>query len=132
MSARHPTRPSLGSAGDPGSGCSVPPYFGSILLAPDPSTLLRDGAFHQQHSEHQRDHDNGQHPEHIEIRGRLRIDRTRVVALLGQSSLHRHHRGDRRHLAEFAAPVGLRRQPERDANLIDLGQRLCQFGAGGR
>jgi hypothetical protein len=120
MRASHPTRPSLGPAGDPGSGCSVPPYFGSILLAPDPSTFLRDGAFHQQHSEHQRDHNNGQHPEHIEMRGRLRTDRTWVVALLGQSSLRRHHRGDRRHRhaahrrpRQVAPAARARREPDR-------------------
>jgi hypothetical protein len=37
------------------------------LLASDPSALLCDGAFHQQHNEHKRDHDNGQHPEYIEV-----------------------------------------------------------------
>ena len=36
-------------------------------LAPDPGALLRDGAFHQQHNEHKCHHDNGQHPEHIEV-----------------------------------------------------------------
>src|SRR5271169_1702225 len=37
------------------------------LLGADPSAFLCDGAFHQQHNEHKRDHDNGQHPEHIEV-----------------------------------------------------------------
>jgi hypothetical protein len=32
-----------------------------------PNAFLRDGAFHHQHNEHKRDHDNGQHPEHIEV-----------------------------------------------------------------
>ena len=37
-----------------------------------------------------------------------------------------------RHLAEIAAPVRLRRQPQRDADLVDLGQRLGEFRAGRR
>src|SRR5271166_14780 len=37
------------------------------LLGSDPSAFLCDGAFHQRHNEHKRDHDNGQHPEHIEV-----------------------------------------------------------------
>ena len=43
------------------------PHLGSILLGSDPGAFLCDGAFHQQHDEHQRDHHNGQHPEHIEV-----------------------------------------------------------------
>ena len=37
-----------------------------------------------------------------------------------------------RHLAEIAAPVGLRRQPQRDADLVDFGQGLSEFRAGRR
>ena len=37
-----------------------------------------------------------------------------------------------RHLAEIAAPVGLRRQPQRDADLVDFGQGLDEFRAGRR
>jgi SAM-dependent methyltransferase len=43
------------------------------LLGSDPGALLRDGTFHQQHSEHQRGHDDGQHPEYIEVSERRRL-----------------------------------------------------------
>ena len=54
-----------------------------------------------------------------EPRLRLADRRKRVVEIGG-------------HLAEVAVIFGLRRQPERDANLIGLSQRLRQFGAGSR
>ena len=38
-----------------------------MLLGPNPGAFLRDGSFHQQHNERERDHDDGQHPEHIEV-----------------------------------------------------------------
>src|ERR1700733_5941486 len=37
------------------------------LFASNPSAFLCDGAFHQQHNEHKRGHDNGQHTEDIEV-----------------------------------------------------------------
>ena len=37
-----------------------------------------------------------------------------------------------RHLAEIAAPVRLRRQPQRDADLVDFGQGLSEFRASRR
>jgi hypothetical protein len=40
---------------------------GLVLLGSDPSAFLCDGALHQQYNEHKRDHDDGQHPEHIEV-----------------------------------------------------------------
>jgi hypothetical protein len=39
----------------------------ATLLGSGPSAFLCDGALHQQHNEHKRDHDNGQHPEYIEV-----------------------------------------------------------------
>jgi hypothetical protein len=69
----------------------VPPYLGSTLLASDPSPFLRDGAFHQQHNEHKRDHDNGQHPEHVEVGER----RCLLLAQVGERLQRQLLRGDR-------------------------------------
>jgi hypothetical protein len=40
----------------------VPTSFG-----PDLNTFLWDGAFHKKYKEQEREHDNRQHPKHIEI-----------------------------------------------------------------
>ena len=39
----------------------------AMLFGPDPHAFLRHGAFHQQHHEHERECDNGQHTEHVEV-----------------------------------------------------------------
>ena len=50
------------------------------LLGSDPGTLLGDGTLHQQHTEHERDHDNRQHPEHIEVGERRRLLRAQFAS----------------------------------------------------
>jgi hypothetical protein len=69
----------------------VPPYLSSILLGSDPSAFLCDGTFYHRHNEHKRGHDDGRHPEHIELGERRRLLLSQVCERL-QSQLVR---GDR-------------------------------------
>jgi hypothetical protein len=64
---------------------------GLVLLGSDPSAFLCDGAFHQQYNKLKRDHDNGQHSEHIEAGGRRYLLLAQVCERLQGQLLH----GDR-------------------------------------